>query len=326
MIFRVPSGSNDLELELLDDEQSAGLRLRLGAGQDGLDLLLVRRLEVFGGGKIRRVAGLLGAKPERDNGPPGRNRDQPMPGRCSPRRSFRVMRHEGSPFSLRLQNQFHHFAHRAAAARGARDQMRRRLRFGHAVGDGHSHARALQRAQIHDVVADETNLVPVCFSGARSFSTAATLLVRVLLLDEKINLELARPQAVAAEGRAETQPIFKPARRNSTRPRPSWMLNCLNSPPAPPMNTEPSVNTPSTSHRSSLMRFRRVASGGRRVTECVVRRALLVFLSRVTCHSSLSFHALENFQQLPQQRRHFCQRNHVRPVAERAVRVADGFR
>ena len=45
-------------------------------------------------------------------------------------------------------------------ARGARDQVRRRFGFAHPVGHGHRHARALQGAQIHNVVADETNLVP----------------------------------------------------------------------------------------------------------------------------------------------------------------------
>jgi hypothetical protein len=41
--------------------------------------------------------------------------------------------------------------------------MRRRLRFAHRVGNGHGNARALQRTQIHNIVADKTNFIPAQF-------------------------------------------------------------------------------------------------------------------------------------------------------------------
>ena len=165
------------------------------------------------------------------------------------------------PFSLRLQNHFHHLAHRAASARRARDEIRRRLHLRPRVGHRHANPPAPaapnppRRRRQNKPRSNPVFPAPAIFPPRRSCSVC-----RLAGRENQFSIP-SRAACVAADGRAETQPTFKPARRARTRPRPSRMLNRLNS-RSPPMNTEPSVSTPSTSHRNNLMRLSRARSCG----------------------------------------------------------------
>ena len=134
------------------------------------------------------------------------------------------------------------------------DEIRRRLHLRPRVGHRHAEARAWPAAPNPPRRRRQNKPRPnSIFSRASSFSTAPVLLNLSPCWTRKSIFNSFARIWVAADGRAETQPTFKPARRASTRPRPSRMLNRLTS-RSPPMNTEPSVSTPSTSHRNSLMR------------------------------------------------------------------------
>jgi len=70
----------------------------------------------------------------------------------------------------------------------------------------------LQPAPNHDVITNEKTASQSSFSRRKSFSTAPVW-PSVTLLDEKINFQLGARASVTADGRAETQPTLKPARR-----------------------------------------------------------------------------------------------------------------
>src|ERR1019366_2373436 len=79
-------------------------------------------------------------------------------------------------------------------------------RFAHRIGNRHGNARALQRTQIHNIVADVTNRVPAQFFLRQEFFDRGDLAVTVFLLDEKIDFEFAR-----AQGRRRRWPGRDPA-------------------------------------------------------------------------------------------------------------------
>src|ERR1019366_10388360 len=110
------------------------------------------------------------------------------------------------------------------------------------------------------------------------------------------------------------------APRSRTRPRPSRMLNRLIS-CSPPINTDPSVRTPSTSHRNNRTRFSAVSRAADPERPRADLRPWALELRFSASVRGILLNSGIHLQQAFEQYGHFGQWDHVRPVTQGPVRV-----